>query len=107
MFFKVGCPVVFQVKKIMKFPEFKISLNKKWQRITMSKKLKDLLLKIQLAGKKDNKVKQEGDVIKVPGLLQYWARFPKGKKIYSCSWNPYIRYSNIYFVHNRIEDLLL
>ena len=40
---KVECPVTFQTKKILSFPEFSINKNTKWNRTKTSKKLKEFL----------------------------------------------------------------
>ena len=40
---KMECPVTFQTKKILSFPEFSINKNTKWNRTKTSKKLKEFL----------------------------------------------------------------
>ena len=44
---KLDCPVTFHVKKIFRFPEFKIDTNAKWNQSVASKKLRNSLELIQ------------------------------------------------------------
>ena len=44
---KLDCPVTFHVKKLFRFPEFKIDADTKWNRSVASKKLRNSLEQIQ------------------------------------------------------------
>ena len=67
---KIGCPVVFQVKKIFKLLEFKITADTKWQRSVKSKQIRGLLAAMKQNGCTQNEV---------CGRLQYITQFPEGE----------------------------
>ena len=65
---KLDCPVRFSVKKLYRFPEYKIFKDTSWQRSNTSKKIKSVLRKL-------NSSNSEG----VPGYLEYVTKFPRGR----------------------------
>ena len=67
---KLNCPVQFSVKKLYRFPEYKISKDTSWQRSSTSKKIKLVLQQLS--------IKKATTVDKVPGYLEYVTKFPKG-----------------------------
>ena len=67
---KLNCPVQFSVKKLYRFPEYKISKDTSWQRSSTSKKIKLVLQQLS--------IKKATTDDKVPGYLEYVTRFPKG-----------------------------
>lgn len=60
---KLDCPVVFNVKKIFRFPKFKIDHDTKWNRSVASKQLRNILM---------SKESQP-----VEGHLEFITRFPQ------------------------------
>ena len=68
---KLNCPVKFTVKKIYRFPEYKISKDNNWQRSNKSKDIKARLAYF----KKDSKENLKFDI---PGTLEYVTQFPSG-----------------------------
>ena len=44
---KMNCPVTFHVKKLSRFPEFKITTDTKWNRTVASRNLRSALEKIK------------------------------------------------------------
>ena len=89
---KLNCPVQFSLKKLYRFPEYKISKDTSWQRSSASKKIKPVLKQLS--------IKKATSDDKVPGYLEYVTKFPKGHSfdfliydlfIYSC----FIYYSSI------------
>ena len=69
---KLNCPVQFSVKKLCRFPEYKISKDTSWQRSSTSKKIKLVLQQLS--------IKKATTDDKVPGYLEYVKKviIPKG-----------------------------
>ena len=67
---KLNCPVQFSVKKLYRFPEYKISKDTSWQRSSTSKKIKLFLQQLS--------IKKATTDDKVSGYLEYVTKFPKG-----------------------------
>ena len=65
---KLDCPVRFSVKKLYRFPEYKIFKDTSWQRSNTSKKIKNILTQLRLDSSSEV----------IPGYLEYVTKFPKG-----------------------------
>ena len=65
---KLDCPVSFSVKKLYRFPEYKIFKDTSWQRSNTSKKIKNILTHLRLDSNSED----------IPGYLEYVTKFPKG-----------------------------
>ena len=82
---KLDCPVQFQVKKIIRFPEFRIESDTKWNRTVASKKIKSYFAELSKIkhGEGIEVIKNESSdhSERTIGKLEYITRFPTGMSI--------------------------
>ena len=77
---KMECPVTFQTKKIISFPEFSIKKDTKWNRTESSKKLKEYLNGlINLQFKADS---GDNEFSTKSAILKYLIKLPKQEHQY-------------------------
>ena len=85
---KLNCPVQFSVKKLYRFPEYKISKDTSWQKSSTSKKIKLVLQQLS--------IKKATTDDKVPGYLEYVTKFPKGHSFDFLIYDLFIYFCFIY-----------
>ena len=74
---KLDCPVKFHVKKIFRFPEFKVEKDTKWNRSVASKKLREYLEELRT----DNPIDKEKKSSTNTGHLEFVTCFPRGMRL--------------------------
>ena len=91
---KLNCPVQFSVKKLYRFPEYKISKDTSWQRSSTSKKIKLVLQQLS--------IKKAASDDKVPGYL-YVTKFPKGHYFDFLIYDLFIYFCFIYYSSTKVK----
>ena len=91
---KLNCPVQFSVKKLYRFPEYKISKDTSWQRSSTSKKIKLVLQQLS--------IKKAASDDKVPGYL-YVTKFPKGHYFDFLIYDLFIYFCFIYYSSTMVK----
>ena len=86
---KLNCPVQFSVKKLCRFPEYKISKDTSWQRSSTSKKIKLVLQQLS--------IKKATTDDKFPGYLEYVTKFPKGNYFGLFIYDLFIYFCFLYY----------
>ena len=72
---KLDCPVTFHVKKLFRFPEFKVDTDTKWNRSVASNKLRNSLEQIQTSVSTEQNNQEITIKLKL-GHLEYVTRVP-------------------------------